>query len=244
MFILGVQRSGTTMLTNCLEKSLEMEVYGEASKAMENWRLRDDETVKKSIKASRCKAIIFKPLTESHRATELMSLSPDSVVCWIFRRPADRANSAVARFGTINLEHLSAFVKGERMETWQAQGLTQKNSELLRSFNYENMLPHTAAGLFWYIRNSLYFDQKLDTLDNVLPLAYEDLVESPEEIMRGLCRFLACNFSAAMIRDIHEKSIGRSPPKVADEVEALCLPMYQKLHDIQKYRWRTLDLGK
>jgi Sulfotransferase domain len=242
MFILGVQRSGTTILGRCLNKCLELEVYGETSKAMKKWRLRSPDTIKSIIKTSRSKAVVFKPLTESHRALELMTFSPDSIVCWMYRRPADRANSAVAKFGSTNLKVLAAFARGEGLQTWQAQGLSQENLELVRSFDYEKMSRHDAAGLFWYIRNSLFFDQNLVHLENVVPLAYEDLVKDPEKVMAGLCRILGCRFSVSMSRAIHANSVGRSPSKLGDEVDKLCQPLYVKLHQVQQRRWQELGL--
>lgn len=243
MFILGVQRSGTTILGSSLDQSLELEVHGEVSKAMDNWRLRSPETIKKIIRTSRSNAVVFKPLTESHRALELMSFSPDAVICWMYRRPADRANSAVAKFGNTNLTYISAFSKAERMQSWQAQGLTEENLEILHSFDYNKMSPHNAAGIFWYIRNSLYFDQHLDEMKNVLPLAYEDLAIEPEKTMKGLCKLLGCNYSQSMHRDIHSQSVGLSPSKLDDVVNNLCQPMYEKLHEIQVQRWQELGLS-
>jgi hypothetical protein len=241
LYILGVQRSGTTMLTNCLEQSMEIEVYGENSAAMKDWRIRDDETIRGIITSSPCKIVAFKPLTDSHRAIELLKLTPDAAAIWMYRRFEDRANSAVARFGKHNQELLTAFSKGERLDSWQAMGMTPENLALLRTFDYEAMSPQSAAVVFWYLRNSLFFDQQLDQRDDVLPLAYEDLVTNPEPIMRMLCQFLSCQFQEAMVRDVHAKSLGRRPIELDSRVRDLCEPMYQRLHDAQQQRWRAFE---
>lgn len=242
MFILGAQRSGTTILIKCLNENMQMEIFGEASRAMQDWRLREVSVVQSLIRESRCKAVVFKPLTESHRAHELMSLTKDPIICWVYRRATDRANSAVNRFGANNLEHLSAFVQGKMLDTWQAQGLSEQSLALLRKFDYSSMTPHSAAGLFWYVRNALFFEQSLDKESLVIPLAYEDLVANPTKVIGGLCRLLGCDFSEKMVQGIHSKSVGLSESRLAPEIEEICQEMYERLHEVQMGRWSQLGL--
>jgi LPS sulfotransferase NodH len=242
MFILGAQRSGTTMLTQCLNQSLEIDVFGEASKAMENWRLKDLESISTIITTSHCKAVVFKPLTDSHRAAELLALSPHAIICWAYRRAADRANSAVAKFGSNNLEHLSAFVRGERLDTWQAQGLSNDSLRLLQKYDFSNVSRHTAAGLFWYIRNALFFEQQLDKSPRVIPIAYEDLVQNPARVIRSFCHLLGANYQERLVRDIHSKSVGRRESNLSEDVEKICEEMYERLHHVQTRRWHELGL--
>jgi len=242
VFVLGAQRSGTTMLIRCLNESLEIEMLGEASRAMDNWRLRDLDTVREIVSSSRAKVVIFKPLTESHRARELLAEFPRSVICWVYRRASDRANSAVARFGAHNLEYLSAFARGELLDTWQAQGLSDESVRLLKTFDFSSMSPHSASGLFWYIRNALFFEQELQFEARVLPVAYENIVSEPERIIRGLCRFFGCKYSPRMSAQIHTKSVGKKESRLAADIEELCEGMYARLEAVQRERWRQLDL--
>lgn len=221
---------------------MEIEVYGENSPAMKDWRIREDEIIRRIITASPYKVVAFKPLTDSHRTMELLKLTHDSVAIWMYRRLEDRANSAVVRFGKNNQELLTAFSKGERLDSWQAMGMTKKNLALLRTFNYQAMSPQSAAVVFWYLRNSLFFDQQLDKRNDVLPLAYEDLVTNPGPIMRGVCQFLGCHFHETLVRDVHAKSVGHRPIELDHRVRDLCEPMYQRLHDAQQRRWGELGL--
>ena len=240
LYILGVQRSGTTMLIDCLERNPEIEVYGEDSAAMVDWRLRDNETIRRLIMSSPCKVVTFKPLTDSHRAAELLALSPGSAAIWAFRRFEDRANSAVAKFGTNNQELLAALSRGERLDAWQALGLSPGNFDLIRSFDYQAMSAQSAAAVFWYVRNSLFFDQGLDERDDVLPLAYEELVANPGPVLRSLCQFMGCTFRDSMISEVHEKSVGKKPSNIDARVAALCEPMYQRLRSAQERSWHAL----
>lgn len=235
IFILGAQRSGTTILIKCLNRSRELEVHGEGSRlAMHDWRIRDLDTIGDLIVRTKHRGIVFKPLTDSHRAEEFLSLAPNAVAIWMFRIAADRANSSVARFGPTNLEHLSAFVRGEKFDTWQAQGLSEESMSILRRFDYSSMSPHSASGLFWYIRNALFFEQGLDQDSRVMPLAYEDLVTRPADVMRGVAEFTGCTFGPELHNAIHSRSLGRSESRLAPEVAALCEEMYERLRAAQR----------
>ena len=243
VFILGAQRSGTTMLIRCLNESLPIDVFGEASRAMRDWRLRDLDTVRDIAASSRARVVVFKPLTESHRARELLSEFPDAVICWAFRRAADRANSSVARFGPHNLEYLSGFVRGELLDTWQAQGLSDESMRLLKSFDYTSMSPYSASALFWLVRNALFFEQQLQSEERVLPLAYETVVSRPDAAFKALGRFFGFEHSPDITARIHAKSIGKKQSRLAPEIEALCDEMYERLIAAQNERWEQMGLG-
>ena len=79
-------------------------------------------------------------------------------------------------------------------------------------------------------------------MSNVLPLAYDDLVFQAEKIMRGICRFLSCEYYDDVIRDIHSKSISREPSRLDAQVAYLCAPIYEKLHKIQEQYRSELKL--
>lgn len=236
-YVLGVQRSGTTMILDCLDQSMAVEILAEESKAMNGFYLKPNDELEDVIRTTRHRLVVFKPLLDAHRSPELLALTPKSKALWVFRLVEDRANSAVAKFGSNNLDLLTAFSNGRQLDTWQAQGLTGEDVELIESFDYTDMSPHVAAAIFWYVRNSIFFSTGLDEMDNVLPIAYEDLVSKPAEVMPGICRFLGCDYNESMIKDIHSRSVGRSPSNLSERVEALCSPLYDRLHAIQKTRW-------
>jgi len=240
VYILGAQRSGTTMLLECLEQSMDFEVLGESSKAMVNFRIKSDDYIRDTVRSSHHKFVVFKPLTDSHRARQFLDLLPNSAAIWAFRRVEDRVNSSIAKFGDHNLQVLRGLVRGEGLDKWQAQGLSPSDLEFLRQFDYSTMSPHTASALFWYLRNTLYFSQGLQDRSDVLPLAYEDLAAAPGETMRDVCRFLGAEFRPAMVSTVHSQSVGRSESRLSEETLAFCRPLYDRLHAIQKARLKDL----
>ena len=236
VFILGAQRSGTTLLLECFDRSMHFDVLGESSEAMVNFRIKDDEHIRSKVRSSRHEFVVFKPLTDSHRAREFLSLLPGSLAIWAFRRVQDRVNSSVAKFGDHNLQILRGLSRGEGLERWQAQGLTESDLAFIRTFDFSTMSPYTASALFWYLRNSLYFSLGLQDMPNVLPLAYEDLATEPEKTMQGVCRFLGAGYDDEMAGTVHAQSIGREESRLSDEVMALCGPLYDRLYEIQRRR--------
>lgn len=228
------------MLLECLEQSMDFEVLGESSKAMVNFRIKSDDYIRNTVLSSHHKFVVFKPLTDSHRARQFLDLLPNSVAIWAFRRVEDRVNSSIAMFGDHNLQVLRGLARGEGLDKWQAQGLSPSDLEFLRRFDYSTMSPHTASALFWYLRNTLYFSQGLQDYSNVLPLAYEDFAANPDETMREICRFVGAEFRPEMVSAVHSQSVGRSESRLSEETLSLCRPLYNRLHEIQKARLRSL----
>lgn len=237
VYILGAQRSGTTMLIQCLEQSMEFEVYGESSEAMVRYRIRSDDYIRQTVKASHHRFVVFKPLTDSHRAQDFLDLVSGSSVIWAFRRVEDRVNSSVAKFGDHNLQVLRRLAIGEGLDLWQAQGLGADDFEFIRSFDYSTMSPHVASALFWYLRNMLFFRLGLDRRADALPVAYEDLAFEPAEVMQGICTFLGARYTPSMVAGIHAQSIGRAKSSLPKEIMDLCNPLYEALKKVQVERW-------
>lgn len=243
VFILGAQRSGTTLLLECLDRSMRFDVLGESSEAMVKFRIRDDDYIRSKVRSSRHEFVVFKPLTDSHRARDFLSLIPGTRAIWAFRRVQDRVNSSVAKFGDHNLQILAGLSRGEGLERWQAQGLTGADLAFIRTFDYSTMSPHTASALFWYLRNSLYFSMGLQDDPNVLPLAYEDLATRPRETMQSVCGFLGAPFEDAMVDTVHAQSVGREQSHLSHETLALCQPLYDRLYGLQRQRLHESNDG-
>jgi len=236
VFIVGAQRSGTNMFGDCFKRVLEIEYYPENNPiAFENYRLKNDKWVRELIEGSRYKYVLFKPLTDSHRVPELLDLVGRGKALWMFRRYEDRVNSSVKRFGDHNLRVLKDFSKGENMRIWQAQGLQEDDWEFIRQFDYAALSPESASAIFWYLRNKLYFNQELETREDVCLVCYEKLVQCAEPVMRAVCKFIGCDYRPFMVRHIFQSSIGRGkPPEIDEQLHAKCCDMYEKLISVSR----------
>lgn len=194
MWLLGVQRSGTNLLTRSLKESMEIAVYSENHRrAFDEFRLRDDATIRALIERSRHRCVLFKPLCDIHRAldfwdTGTFSDRPSRII-WAYRGVDGRVRSTVARFGEVERIAMADLAAGDRTR-WQALGLGPAQFALIDSFDWTHESVESAAALFWYLRNDLLLRLGLHERPRVTILSYERFVTEPQATMDRLQRFL------------------------------------------------------
>jgi len=233
VYVVGLQRSGTNMLMRGLDAAPQFEVRNENDKRVfHRFRLRSDAVLSATIRASRHAYVIVKPLCESHRVDELLALPglPPGRALWVWRDVDDRARSEVAKFGTSNLDALRAVAAGTIGDGWQGQRLDAETRALVAGFDYTAMSPHTAAALFWYVRNDLFFRLGLDRRDDVLLCSYDALVTDPEAVTRRLCAFLDLPYDPRLCAHVERRVPARRRPLDLDpRVRALCDELTDRL---------------
>jgi len=212
VWLVGVQRSGTNMVVRGLEESPEVEVHNENDgAAFERFRLRPDPVVRRILLASRHRYVLFKPLCDSHRVDELLALdtpTPGRAI-WAYRGVDGRVQSALDKFGDTNLRVLTEIASGRGADRWQAQRLSDDSVELIRSFDWTSMTPASAAALFWYVRNRLFFDLGLDRRNDVLLSSYDALVAAPESGTKALATFLGMEWDPGLATHIERRDGGQ-----------------------------------
>jgi hypothetical protein len=226
VWLVGVQRSGTNMVVRGLEESPEVEVHNENDgTAFDHFQLRADAVVRGIVLASRHRFVLFKPLCDSHRVDELLALDTPTAgrAIWAYRGVDARVRSAIAKFGDTNRRVLTEIAAGRGGDMWQAQRLSDDTAELIRSFDWASMSPASAAALFWYVRNSLFFDLALDGRDDVLLSSYDALVADPEAGTRALASFLGLEWHPDLAAHIERREARPSAPLALDaRVRRLC----------------------
>ena len=162
VYLVGLQRSGTNMLARGLDIAPEFEVHNENdSTVFDHFLLKDDSVVRRVVLASRHEYVLIKPLCDSHRVDQLLDSlgtpSPGRAI-WAYRDVDGRVRSAVSKFGRNNLLTVRDIAAGKGAGMWQAQRLSPATLAEIASYDYETMTAETAAALFWWIRNGLYFE--------------------------------------------------------------------------------------
>jgi hypothetical protein len=251
VFLVGLQRSGTNMVVRGLERTPEFEVHNENDgRAFERYRLRPLPRIRAIVDSSRQRYVLFKPLCDSHRVDELLdslgTQTPGRAV-WAYRSVDGRVRSALAKFSDHNLQVLREIAAGRGSDRWQAQRLSHESLELIRSFDYEAMSPESAAALFWYVRNSLFFELGLDRRPDVALVSYDALVADPEGAVQPLCRFLGFPWSPRLVAHIDARSSSARPPLALDRrIRECCTELQERLDRVRlttQEEWRTTSAG-
>jgi hypothetical protein len=236
VYLVGLQRSGTNMLARGLDIAPEFEVHNENDRAVfDHFLLRDDDVVRRVVLESRHEYVLFKPLCDSHRVDHLLDTlgtpSPGRAI-WAYRDVDGRVRSAVSKFGRNNLLTLRDIAAGKGADMWQAQRLSDATLAEISSYDYTTMTAETAAALFWWLRNGLYFETGLDRRDDVLLASYQDMLATPVAAMQAICTFLGLAYRPALIEHISPRGPGGAKPLDIDpRVRALCDQLQGRLDE-------------
>jgi hypothetical protein len=234
LLVVGVQRSGTNMVLRGLERSGEFEVHNENDRALfSRYLLRDDAAVRAAVNASRQRFVLLKPLCDSHRTPELLdalTIKAPAKALWIYRGAAGRARSAVAKFGDANRNILRDIAAGRAQDSWQAQRISATNRDVIASFDYDALDAVSAAALFWYVRNSLYFDLGLDQRADVLLVSYDRFVADPVATMARMAAFLDITADSSLVDHIAPRATEADDDDLDARVRALCHELEARLH--------------
>ncbi len=220
------------MLVRGFETAPDIEVYNESNRrAFVRYQLRPDDDIRDLIRRSRFRHIIFKPLCDSHRTDELLSLAPtgqSARALWVYRSAEARAVSAVTKFGDVNQRIIQQIADGAGGDRWQARRISSTSLALVRGVAVRASAEEAAA-LFWYLRNVLYFETGLAQRDEVLPVSYDALVGNPDPGMQVICRFLDYPFSSRLVAHIAPRSPRRPSLNLRPAIQEACIELEQRL---------------
>jgi len=241
IFILGCQRSGTTIGVKLFRESNQFEVHGEGSTAaMRRYvRLRPFCDIQRIIKQSRKRFVVFKPLNDSHRADELLEHFNNSRVIWFYRNVFDVVNSALVKWNNTHQQTVSFITDNIRKygsvdaampvicqkprAAIYAERLDPQIIERLLEWTTKPISAETGSAIMWYLRNSIFFDLTLDNDKRALLVKYEDFATSPVSEVQRICKFLKAPYTDALSQLIRSSSIGKSSaPQIAPDVLSAC----------------------
>lgn len=223
IFVAGMQRSGTNMVMEVLERSPRTDVYHESdARAFDRFEMRDEGVIRQLAARSRAPFFVIKALCELDRIRHLMDAFGPARTLWILRDMEDVVNSAVHSFRNFPAQ-LERIVANRNAAQWRGRGMSDETHAHLRALYHSGMDEASAAALTWYFRNVLYFDQGLDRDPRVMLVTYESLVAEPHAVFPRIFAFLGLEYSRWVARIVHARSVGRRPPpQLEPGVKALC----------------------
>lgn len=235
LFILGCQRSGTSIMTRIFERDLNAKIFGEYSELSvetdDKLRLKPYAAVKKCIDSQVAPFIISKPLVESQNALVLLDYFRNSKIIWMHRYYKDVALSNVEKFGNENcIANLKPIVEQDKFN-WRSEYVQTELIKFVKQFYHIEMNPFDAAALFWLVRNSIYFGKELNVNPRVLAVDYNDIVSSPLDTLQIIYKFAGRpSPSARIVNEVHCKSKNRGTGLyISEEIERSCEEMWKKM---------------
>lgn len=232
LFVVGCQRSGTTMLIDTLMKAPQLWSHPEKSNiAYDNYRLRPPAVVDLVIQATPADTVVFKPLCDSHLTDRILDAHAGSRAIWMVRNWPDVAASAVKKWDNHQAEVIRAIAEGRADEVgWRGERIPDALVAQLREVVTPELTEIGGAALFWYVRNSFYFMLGLDRDPRVKLVRYEDLVGQPEQVFPALFAHIGASYDPAWIAGIQDRSSPVSRPEgVSDDIAALCDALQARL---------------
>ena len=248
VFIVGCQRSGTTMLSEVFEGDMKIRVYSEFSKLSSTHqprlRLNPLPILKKQIARNHPATVILKPLVESQNTDSLLDFFPNSKAIWAFRHYKDVAASNLKKFGLNNgIDDLKPIFE-EDHDNWRAERISEETRSIIRKYYSENMSPKDAAALFWYVRNILFFERGFENGQQVYLCNYKDLVTAPIKSMEKIYEFIGIPYpEKTIVSEVHSGSVGKGTSfDLSPQIEALCEGLWERLN--AAYEAQNVEIQK
>jgi len=231
IFVLGKQRSGTTMLFNYFESRKDTETYNESNgRIFTDFQLHPLSDVQTLLNQSRAPYTVFKSICDSHRIQELFKTFPDALVVWAQRDYKDVANSSIRHFPPHWKTGLQIICKGAPGGGWFVQGVSEKAAAKLREVYKDSLSPFEMSCLVWWARNQIAVENKIDEHPRVYMVQYEDLVTDPGQAFEGLNRGIGLPSFPEAYAHVHSRSIGRHTyPPLDPDIQGLCDELQSQL---------------
>ncbi len=227
------------------DRDLNTKVYNEASELSgndrsEKLRLNSLSEVKSVIDKDRAPLIVLKPLVETQNSVKLLDYFEDSAALWIYRSYKDTAFSFVRFFGSDLISDWLRTIIEDKSDVWTSEHVPEKVRKIVLRYFSEEMPPYDAAALFWFVRNSFFFELNLNLHPSVIMTKYEDLVTNPSEMMQRIYDFTGHDFPGKQIlREVRPVSMGKGKHiSLSPHIDCLCQDLLVKLNQAYQTKIR------
>jgi len=196
IFILGCQRSGTTIIQQLVSMSPLVKYHGEGelpyfydADGEKSFRFKSTNDIEQYTDDEAYDFIALKPLYESHNIEQLLSDHEGSKAIWVFRNYNDVIKSHLNYYNFDAIDYIRP-VFNLKIKSWINEYVPQNVSELLKQLSIDELSDADAYALFWLLRSSIYLNISESHKNKVLLINYEDLISMPEQQTSRLFNFL------------------------------------------------------
>jgi len=223
VFVAGAQRSGTNMVMNVLDRSLETTVYHERDpRAFDRYLMREPEVIDELVARARGRVFVIKALCEMDRLPSLMERYQPAKTLWVYRHYDGAVQSSLRSFSTVAAQ-VSEVVRDPARGGWMGRGMSDETLGRIRALHHPGMNDASRVALFWYMRNRLLFDTGLATDPRVLPVRYERLLDAPHERLQPMFASIGLEYRRNMGRHVAPPpDRRREPPAIEPTVRRAC----------------------
>jgi hypothetical protein len=109
--------------------------------------------------------------------------------------------------------------------------MSRENADFVRSLDPDRLSPESGAALFWYVRNSLYFEMSLDKRRDAVLVSYDEFIDCPDQTARALCAFLDIGFRQRLIAHVRPRppAAWDQPIAIDDRIRERCTELQRRL---------------
>ena len=231
LFVAGVQRSGTNMLMEALDRNTQTVVFHETNHRLyKDYAIRNLNEIEDLRRKFKKGLITIKCLMESPLLTQLLNQYPSSVGLWPYRHYAPMVRSNLANWvGGRN--RIDDIVKDRTAGDWRMRGISDETYTEVCHLYQEGMNDASAIALFWYYRNKVFFDLGADHDNRIQLVNYDQILQKPQETLERVCRFLKLEYHPYMSKGIKPQiHKDRPTPEIMDSIRERCDALYERLN--------------
>jgi len=223
VFVAGVQRSGTNMMMDVLERSLATEVFHESDpRAFDHYQMRAPDVIHKLVEGSPARYVVIKSLCELQDLRALLDRFAPANAVWMVRNYGDMVNSHLRKWSGCPAT-VGRIIQDRNSAEWRGRGMSEATLAVVAEHYHPGIDDASAVALFWWFRNKLFFEQGFEGDERVLPVRYESLVGDPQRQFRRVMAFLGIDYSERSTSSVFASSVGKShQPVIETAVRALC----------------------
>jgi len=235
VFVAGVQRSGTNMTMDVLERCFDTDLYHERDdRAFDKYEMRPYSVIRSLIEKSKASCVVFKALCELQYATKLLEEFAPAKMMWVYRDYHDVVNSHLVLW-TGMPDSLKKIVNDRDSAGWRGRDISDELHALIKEYYYDDISNASACALFWYFRNKLFFEQKLEDDDRVMLISYNSMVTEPQKYFSKMFEFLGLDYTSRVSKKVFSSSVRKKQaPEIDPKISALCDSMMKQLDDLSR----------